>query len=382
MVDLEYIEIDGLLGGKSTRIEFNHDVKIFIGANGSGKTTVLKVIYSLLNKDWEYLEKVSFDAITVKFKSMDEATIFKSDVYAYLLDSKPEFWLLELDMLPRVENACDIKVSDYIHLSEIKMEEELRKLCKAKRVREGVQEKFIEESKDFRIQQLAENGRKEHIEELNKYLLKYDSIEIVYLPTYRRIEENLEITHNQFLNCNMSDVKANVSDLMSKIKDIVYQKEQQISSDIFEQEASKVLNEFKELRKNIKAERALFDDKIHSFVKICSKYLADKQFIYNERELMFKIVKKDDTDVTIELDTLSSGEQQIVSLFCQLYLTDIKDKIIIMDEPETSLSVWWQETLLVDIMKSKRCKLLVVATHSPFIFDNEYNEYAEKLILQ
>jgi predicted ATP-binding protein involved in virulence len=73
---------------------------------------------------------------------------------------------------------------------------------------------------------------------------------------------------------------------------------------------------------------------------------------------------------------LSSGEKQIVSLFSHLYLTNKHDYLVLIDEPELSLSVKWQKTFLEDVRKGAFCNGLVAVTHSPFIFDNSLDEYA------
>lgn len=84
-------------------------------------------------------------------------------------------------------------------------------------------------------------------------------------------------------------------------------------------------------------------------------------------------------DNRIELSKLSSGEKQIVSLFSKLYLENEKDSILIIDEPELSISMKWQRMLLPDIMRSENCKLLLTVTHSPFIFENEFDADAKDM---
>ena len=50
--------------------------------------------------------------------------------------------------------------------------------------------------------------------------------------------------------------------------------------------------------------------------------------------------------------------------------------MILFDEPELSLSMLWQKQLLPDILHSNKCSFLMAVTHSPFIFDNELDQYA------
>jgi predicted ATPase len=77
----------------------------------------------------------------------------------------------------------------------------------------------------------------------------------------------------------------------------------------------------------------------------------------------------------VDLSKLSSGEKQIISIFSKIYLENIDEFVIIFDEPELSLSVEWQKQLLPDIIASNKCRFLMAATHSPFIFENDLDRF-------
>lgn len=121
--------------------------------------------------------------------------------------------------------------------------------------------------------------------------------------------------------------------------------------------------------------------KIVSFCRACNDYMVDKKFQYNTSNFSFKITpeKGNDPDREIQLQNLSSGEKQIVSLFSHLYLSGGKKYFVLIDEPELSLSVDWQRKFLSDIRKADFCTGLVAVTHSPFIYDNELRKYAHGL---
>lgn len=105
------------------------------------------------------------------------------------------------------------------------------------------------------------------------------------------------------------------------------------------------------------------------FTNVVSRYIADnKQVIYRNYEFHLESsgLKKE-----LSLDDLSSGEKQIVSMFAYLHLLRDQENIVIIDEPELSLSVPWQRKFLPDILASGRCSQLFAVTHSPFVFDNE-----------
>ena len=84
----------------------------------------------------------------------------------------------------------------------------------------------------------------------------------------------------------------------------------------------------------------------------------------------------------LAIQHLSSGEKQVVSIFSRLHLSDDLAYAIFFDEPELSLSIEWQRQLLADIYKSESCRFLFAATHSPFIYDNELDEFATTLRTQ
>ena len=77
----------------------------------------------------------------------------------------------------------------------------------------------------------------------------------------------------------------------------------------------------------------------------------------------------------MQLSQLSSGEKQIVSIFSQIYLDLDKQFVVLLDEPELSLSIYWQENLLPDILASGKCMFLMAVTHSPFIFGQKLKQY-------
>ena len=120
------------------------------------------------------------------------------------------------------------------------------------------------------------------------------------------------------------------------------------------------------------------EDPIRRFVDVCNQnYFIDKSFVYDTEKYSLGIRRHGGEKV--ELKDLSSGEKQVVSLFCHLYLGSPRSFVVLIDEPELSLSVDWQVSFLPDIMNTDRCKFLFAVTHSPFIHENEFDEHAVDL---
>lgn len=121
-----------------------------------------------------------------------------------------------------------------------------------------------------------------------------------------------------------------------------------------------------------------YDAAIKNFKDVCNGYLNEKHYEYNESTVDLRIFRnEEDKNVNkeeVKLSQLSSGEKQIVSLFSKIYLEPDNNFIVLFDEPELSLSIFWQKKLLPDILKSERCDFLLAVTHSPFIFENELQQ--------
>jgi predicted ATPase len=117
---------------------------------------------------------------------------------------------------------------------------------------------------------------------------------------------------------------------------------------------------------------------IAAFVDVCNAYLLPgKQMVYDDTRFSVDII--DERGRPIDLSMLSSGEKQVVSLFSHLYLDDAEDQIVIIDEPELSLSVPWQKRFLTDILDSTHCRFIFSVTHSPFIYQNDLKRSAVDL---
>lgn len=134
---------------------------------------------------------------------------------------------------------------------------------------------------------------------------------------------------------------------------------------------------------DIYRKQEVYDSAINKFCDVCNKYFREKKFVYDPSNVNLGIYREIDNNIPIDqdeankvqLNQLSSGEKQIVSIFSQIFLELDKQYAILFDEPELSLSIYWQEQLLPDILESGNCKFLVAVTHSPFIFGDNLKQY-------
>ena len=139
---------------------------------------------------------------------------------------------------------------------------------------------------------------------------------------------------------------------------------------------SKLVSLYKEQQQN--------ESDVRDFVRLCNAYLTGKQLVYDETKYEIYIkgsesVSGSESNDRLELKVLSSGEKQIVSLFSHIYLSGQSQFFVVIDEPELSLSVPWQQRFLPDIIQTGRCTGLVAVTHSPFVWENDLEPYVGAL---
>ena len=90
------------------------------------------------------------------------------------------------------------------------------------------------------------------------------------------------------------------------------------------------------------------------------------------------IVKKINAVITYERNDLSSGEKQLIYTLLRVANSKRKNQIILMDEPEISLHLSWQEKLLASIKKLRSESQIIVVTHSPgIVMDGWMGNYTE-----
>lgn len=259
---------------------------------------------------------------------------------------------------------------------------------------------------------------------------------ILYFPTYRRIEEEIfasnDITNLPFreeikenlINFGMEDVKKQIDNILYGIKTVTSQNYEQMTTGLLNEYTTDDAFEFSELKKSDsetirialsrlgskvekrtidiiidKFEKDSFsedkdkylmnllnkilenysklsdiDNRIKRFVDVVNKYFINKEFVYDQSSLDIAIYSREKKK--IELNQLSSGEKQLVSIFSKILLED-KETIVLFDEPELSLSIEWQKEFLVDISNSNSLFFLVAVTHSPFIFENLFDNVSD-----
>ncbi|MNJ84017.1 hypothetical protein D3C87_14550 [compost metagenome] len=129
---------------------------------------------------------------------------------------------------------------------------------------------------------------------------------------------------------------------------------------------SKINKAFQPIRK--------FTDIINSFLKDTGKSISI--------DPVGHLIIKRPNGKRVSIDALSSGERQIVILFGNVmfnkFTSEGSENILIIDEPELSLHIRWQERFINMLMKASEKTQFILATHSPDIV-GEYKKHNVKL---
>ena len=72
---IESFKITKLWGYRDIDLTFNNDVNVLIGPNGSGKTTVLNLLHSVLTTDIPKLLEVNFEYAEIKLKDPEGRSV-------------------------------------------------------------------------------------------------------------------------------------------------------------------------------------------------------------------------------------------------------------------------------------------------------------------
>ena len=119
--------------------------------------------------------------------------------------------------------------------------------------------------------------------------------------------------------------------------------------------------------------------KIEILLDIINKRFKHKKLIIDKDEgflLQSTIIKDEEGNYQpIPVTKLSSGEQNELVLFYLLLFKTKENSLILIDEPEVSLHISWQNSFIDDLKEITKLNNLdvVIATHSPDIIANNWN---------
>jgi predicted ATPase len=371
------IEIIGLNGSKNPiHLTFNDDINIITGRNGSGKTTILKLIWYCISANIERaVQEISF-AKAVITTSEYVLTIEKPEsktkesVSLLLIKNSGEVLLEKKEPIRRgnaVEEANQITV-DLFDTSIFfptfrRIEGGFSMLSEtsyvARRIVKGSEEFFINERyrSGAKIQEALESHADNLSVKKHKFVSSISTVDIQQLVARKHNDATTKVNDfskslSEKIFAEIRDYRATHSPEKDALKNAISTLDK-INQDV---------TELEKVREDAFKSLTVLSDIIVTIFK-------HKGIKLNQR------ITLGDIDQSINSDSLSAGEKQMLSFLC--YNALYSDCPFFIDEPELSLHVDWQRILIDVMIEQKTNNQFFISTHSPFI----YTQYADKEIM-
>jgi predicted ATPase len=294
---LKSFSINGLFGFKDVEIPFDKEAVILIAENGSGKTTILNILYYSISCKFHKLSTLEFESVILKFASGVSVEIEKRDLNSvYNLDISEIVSLLDL---PR----------SYVFNREIEMlQRDLKKTSSSQLGRRRLLERIHRYdlpvtgksiNKLIETWSLIFNDEKEieiksKIDKLRATIQKNLNESVFYFPTYRRIEEdlkNLGYEDDRFERLNLGEgegklIQFGMDDVIDKLNEIKSTIKNS-ALNLFSKVTGEILTQ---LAENIEITQEMRDIIQPDTLKIVLSRVGEKNISKSDRETIERLV--------------------------------------------------------------------------------------------
>lgn len=409
MYKIHSVKIDNFWHRFNASGEFNEDVNIIIGRNGTGKTTFMNILHSVLTVDVDGISANDFDSVaitlikdgktkTVKVEKIDNDNLpFLTMVYR-ISNKKYNVRIFPIE---------DQRMISHYRRRSMEESEEVREELSKLVALSSLSVYRLRSGQDYEVRD--KHGRKavspvdsmlsELLQRLTHYQLDLSQrarsiatqlqrdvlTSILYnkdestqkdipLDFDKKVErDNLVSAYGQ-LNVIDVSVRKKISIHVDAIDKTVKELTAYRDSDKNASKKSPIkfnlaLQSLEALQQTRKIIKMSLDAKIETsavfsqitlFTDILSEFIIDKEFSFLHGDLRIRAHDED-----IHYDGLSSGEKQLLIIFIETLLQKQERYIFLTDEPELSLHIAWQRKIIPAIKKLNPNAQVIAATHSP-----------------
>jgi predicted ATPase len=373
---IKSLKVTGLNRRMSFDLQFHEDINVVTGKNGSGKTTVLKLLWYAISGNLDrIIQEIPFDSFELE-----------TDTVYVAMEREPG------------QNPTGVKITYRIGANG---ERTIRKLSR-----------FWEDRADQLKRQIAAasgssvffptfrriEGGYSTWEPLHQEVVMGGGTATTAMATYRlgsntaipeamnQLSDRLSVGGHRFvaststddINRLLTSIYADISHTNNRLhmdlSQFILQRVGKRTDDDpevnwTESQTRKTLEEIEDRARRVTRESEAM---LRPFTVLSE--LISKVFQYRGIRLDGPVTLGEARDA-ISSDLLSAGEKQMLSFLC--YNAFASKSCIFIDEPEISLHVDWQRLLFPILLKQSTGNQFIVATHSPFI----YSKYADKELL-
>ena len=405
------ISVKGLFHTFDHEIRFNDSgIAIIIGENGIGKTTLLQIINSIFTKKFDFLFTIDFNLIEIFFSRIkwsitkdDDGNInisnpIKNDSFTIKpINERDAYFMRRFLEQINEDEWFDRRIGRPVTRDEI--------------VKRYGQDPIAQSERPIWFDELITENRVMFIQTQRLYKTEYDNER-----DHRKLEYMVDAYSNELVDLLRKNNTAFTSTsiqldstfpirllkVLKKPKEVEYVSKviDEINSlnqyrsllsavGIIDKQDDEVINKSLETLNNPSA-LSILDlyitdnkqkldvfrytaQKLNLLLQIINKRFKHKH-LFIDKETGF-VIKSKSENKDIAVKNLSSGEQNELIIFYNLLFKTTKGDIVLIDEPEISLHIAWQQQLIADLKEiAKETGIsLLIATHSPDIIGDNWN---------
>ncbi len=406
MYKIQSVNIDGFWHRCSASCEFNDEVNIIIGKNGTGKTTFMNILHSVLVVDLDGIGNNDFDSVEIQLaKEGKKRTIrvkkVDCDRYPFLVVeyqiSRKKY---KLRVLSSDDRRMPVNMRRHIEEESLEVRRVLDKIVSVSslsvyRLRNDDEYEIrdrhgsrVVSPVDFRLSEVLRGLTHYQLElsqkarEISSRLQKDVLTSILYgeedakqsgytLEFEKDKEKTRLISAYTQLNAIDSGVRKKITFHVNSIDNALsgIKKNEPITDAFRSLEALRKSRKIIEM--SLLAEKGIDDiySQINLFLDIVKSFIKNKEFIFDSGDLLIS-----NQQGPISYSRLSSGEKQLLIILTEALLQNENPHIYLADEPEISLHIEWQRMVIPAIRKLNPNAQVIAATHSPEVAAN-YGDY-------
>lgn len=311
------IKINALFNKYDYDLHLNEKLNVLVGENGCGKSTILRIINYIFNNDYVSLANIIFDEITIVYDNKPPLIIKKDDIIPIKGYNNPEFRYLLIKNEINNFNTFDDFFNSILKYSFNSLKDS------------NIDSSYVDDIEKYKVDDLIyfDISKSDYQNVFNTIKVKYGSK--YYLNIIYSLLKGEKIIYNKYYT---SLYRTYVDDV-PELKSIV-------------------------------------DEKLSNINNLSKKYFDDKELIYDGKFLVKDLKNKNNFD----FKNLSSGERKIYSLL-KTICESSEEMILLLDEPELSLSIYWQKFLIDDLLNNCKANKVIIASQSSFLLDDSEIKY-------